>query len=169
MPGTDAHTHTSNCSFVSACVFGDTDEVMSVMEGNRVTLNTGVTKNSDDAFLWYFEDTLIALVNGHDKHSCLYYGKGEKFKDRLDMDHATGSLIITTSRPEHTGRYQAEFIKHDNTGKTETIIMSSKCDPTIIYPKGSNLVIHKSFSLTVRGESFNFIYSEIIHFSFWTL
>ncbi len=162
------HTHTYNCSFVSACVFGDTDEVMSVMKGNRVTLNTGVTKNPGDVFLWYFEYTLIALVNRHPDTSCLYYGKDEIFKDRLDMDHKTGSLIITTFRPEHTGRYQAEFIE-GKPGKTETIIMSSKCDPTKINPKGSDLVIQKSFILTVSGESFNFIYSEIIHFSFWTL
>ncbi len=146
------HTHTYNCSFVSAGVFGDEDEVMSVMKGNRVTLNTGVTKNPDDTFLWYFEDTLIALVNRHPKTSCLYYGKGEIFKDRLEVDYATGSLIITTSRPEHTGRYEAEFIKHDNTGKTETIIRSSKCDQTKIYPKRSDLVIHKSFNLIVSGE-----------------
>ncbi len=163
------HTHTYNCSFVSAGVFGDKDEVMSVMKGNRVTLNTGVTNSPDDIFLWYFEDTLIALVNGHPGDSCLYYGKDEIFKDRLDMDHKTGSLIITTSRPEHTGRYQAEFIIHDSTSKTETIIMNSTCDQTKIYPKGSDLVIKKSFNLTVSGESFNVIYSEIIHFSFWTL
>ncbi len=147
-------THTYNCSFVSAGVFGYKDEVMLVMKGNRVTLNTGVTKNPDDTFQWYFEDTLIALVKGHPEKSCSYNycGKGEIFKDRLDVDHKTGSLIIKTSRPEHTGRYQAKFIKHDNTGKTETIIMSSKCDQTKINPKRSNLVIHKSFNLIVGGE-----------------
>ncbi len=149
------HTHTYNCSFVSAGVFGDKDEVMSVMKGNPVTLNTGVTKTSNDIFQWYFEDTLIALVNDHPEKSCLYYGKGEIFKDRLDMDHKTGSLIITTSRPEHTGRYQAEFIE-GKPGKTKTFNTIPKCDHTKIYPKGSNLVIHKSFSLTVSGELLNF-------------
>ncbi len=145
------HTHTYNCSFVSAGVFGDKDEVMSVMKGNRVTLNTDVTKNPGDIFLWYFEDTLIALVNGHPETSCLYDGKGEIFKDRLEVDYATGSLIITTSRPEHTGRYEAEFIE-GKPGKTETIIMSSTCERTKIYPKRSDLVIHKSFILIVCGE-----------------
>ncbi len=163
------HTHTYNCSFVSAGVFGDKDEVMSVMKGNRVTLNTGVTKNPGDVFLWYFEDTLIAQINDHPEKSCLYYGEDEIFKERLEVDHKTGSLIITTSRPEHTGRYQAEFIKHDNTSKTETINTTAKCNHTKINRKGSDLVIHKSFNLTVRGELFNVIYSEIIHFSFWTL
>ncbi len=145
------HTHTYNCSFVSAGVFGDKDEVMSVMKGNRVTLNTDVTKNPGDIFRWYFEKTLIVQINGHPNTSCLYYGKGEIFKDRLEVDHKTGSLIITTSRPEHTGRYQAEFIE-GKPGKTETIIMSSKCNHTKIYPKRNNLVIKKSFILTVCGE-----------------
>ncbi len=163
------HTHTNNCSFVSAGVFGDKDEVMSVMKGNRVTLNTGDTKKPGDLFLWYFEDTLIALVNDHPEKSCLYYGKGEIFKERLEVDNATGSLIITISQPEHTGRYQAEFIKYDNTSKTETITTRSNCDRAKITTKGSNLFINKSFSLTVSGESFNVIYSEIIEFSFWTL
>ncbi len=163
------HTHTYNCSFVSAGVSGDEDEVMSVMKGNRVTLNTDVTKKSvNDIFLWYFEDTLIALVSGYPNTSCLYYGKGEIFKDRLDVDNKTGSLIITTSRPEHTGRYEAEFIE-EKPGKTETINITSKCNHTKINPKGSDVVINKSFSLTVSGESFNVIYSEIIEFSFWTL
>ncbi len=152
------HTHTYNCSFVSAGVFG---EVMSVMKGNRVTLNTGVTNNPGDVFLWYFEDTLIAQINGHPDTSCLYYGEGEIFKDRLEVDYKTGSLIITTSRPEHTGRYQAEIIE-GKPGKTKTVKTNPKCDHTKIYPKGSDLVIHKSFSLTVSGESFNVIYSEII-------
>ncbi len=163
------HTHTSNCLFVSAGVSGDEDEVMSVMKGNRVTLNTDVTKKSvNDIFLWYFEDTLIAQINDHPEKSCLYYGEDEIFKERLEVDHKTGSLIITTSRPEHTGRYEAEFIE-EKPGKTETINITSKCNHTKINRKGSDLVINKSFSLAVSGESFNVIYSEIIEFSFWTL
>ncbi len=47
----------------------------------------------------------------------------ERFRDRLKLDHQTGSLIITNTRTEHTGLYKLQINS-----------------------------VSKSFSLTVYGE-----------------
>uniref|UniRef100_A0A671M368 Immunoglobulin domain-containing protein n=1 Tax=Sinocyclocheilus anshuiensis TaxID=1608454 RepID=A0A671M368_9TELE len=139
------HTHTCNCSFVSAGVFGDTDEVKSVMEGDRVTLNPGVTKESD-MVRWYFNSILIAMIDGK---SCSYDGEGGRFRDRLKEDNETRSLTITNITTQHAGHYEAEVFS-ESSGKNEHLNRPSSCDSTKIIPKSSNLgEIIKSISLTV--------------------
>uniref|UniRef100_A0A672L8J7 Immunoglobulin domain-containing protein n=1 Tax=Sinocyclocheilus grahami TaxID=75366 RepID=A0A672L8J7_SINGR len=168
---THIQTHTCNCSFVSAGVFGDTDEVKSVMEGDLVALNTDVIKQKeDDIIQWYFNNALIAMINGHPNTSCNYDGEGGRFIDRLKVDYKTGSLTITDITTEHAGRYEAELITSQSSGTIKKLNIPSKCDHTKITPKSSTHdKIIKSFSLTVSGESFNVIYPEIITFSFWTV
>uniref|UniRef100_A0A8C1LNQ2 Immunoglobulin subtype domain-containing protein n=1 Tax=Cyprinus carpio TaxID=7962 RepID=A0A8C1LNQ2_CYPCA len=129
-------------------VFGD--EVKSVMEGDRVTLNTDVTKGPNDTMLWYFEDTRIALINGHPSASCLYDGVGGRFRDRLEVDYKTGSLTITDIRSEHAGRYEAELDKADSSGTSTMLTKNRKCDSTKIITKRSNIgETIKTISLTV--------------------
>uniref|UniRef100_A0A9J7X7F1 Immunoglobulin V-set domain-containing protein n=1 Tax=Cyprinus carpio carpio TaxID=630221 RepID=A0A9J7X7F1_CYPCA len=122
--------------FVSL-VFGDTGEEKSVMEGENITLPSDV-KQPNETVLWYFEDTRIALINGEPSTSCLYYGKGEIFRDRLDVDYKTGSLIITDIRSEHAGRYETEIIRGNSTGKSVPLNRKSNCDSTNINNKSSN-------------------------------
>ncbi|XP_051763498.1 uncharacterized protein LOC127519869 isoform X3 [Ctenopharyngodon idella] len=121
-------------------VVGDTSgmNLVSVMEGNSVTLNTGVTKQQRDKMLWYFNDTLIALINGEASKSCLYDGEGGRFRDRLKVDYETGSLIITDIRPEHAGRYEAEIIRSESSGKRQSLNRNRKCDSTKITRKISS-------------------------------
>ncbi|XDV23961.1 hypothetical protein PO909_028288, partial [Leuciscus waleckii] len=83
-------------------VLGDASELNLVsMEGKSVPLNTGVNKQKRDKMLWYFNDILIAQINGEAGKSCLYDGEDGRFRDRLEVDYETGSLTITNIRSEH--------------------------------------------------------------------
>ncbi|XP_056109124.1 uncharacterized protein LOC130086918 [Rhinichthys klamathensis goyatoka] len=122
-------------------VVGDSSglTLLSVMEGRPVTLNTGVTKQQRDKMLWYFNDTLIALINGDPSTSCLYDGEDGRFRDRVKVDYETGSLTIRDIRSEHAGRYEANFIQSKSSGTSQSLNRNSKCDSTKITRKMSNI------------------------------
>ncbi|KAK9967233.1 hypothetical protein ABG768_001641 [Culter alburnus] len=94
-------------------VFGD-DELksVSVMEGDSVTLNSGFTEiNDDEVIQWRFEtnNTLIAEINVlEDRITVHDNGPDGRFRDRLKLDHQTGSLTITNITTEHAGVYQLQ-------------------------------------------------------------
>ncbi|XP_026110381.1 SLAM family member 5-like [Carassius auratus] len=94
------------------CVFADLDAAESVTEGDSVTLDSGLTEiMDDDLILWRYgaENTLIAQINVMAGSVTIYDGAlEERFRDRLKLDHQTGSLIITNTRTEHTGLYQLQ-------------------------------------------------------------
>ncbi|XDV23955.1 hypothetical protein PO909_028286 [Leuciscus waleckii] len=89
--------------------------------------------------LWYFNDILIAQINGEAGKSCLYDGEDGRFRDRLEVDYKTGSLTITNIRSEHAGRYEANFIQSKSSGTSESLNRNSKCDSTKIIRKMSNI------------------------------
>ncbi len=158
----NAHKHISYYYLsLSSGVVGDDVATMSVMEGDSVALYSDVTKQQHDKMLWYFNDTLIALINGEASKSCVYYGEGEIFRDRLEVDYATGSLIITDIRPEHTGRYEANLIQSKSSGTSHSLNRNSKCDGTKIIRKTSNIGDSvKTFSVSVTGKSLSVIYLQ---------
>uniref|UniRef100_A0A8C2FIC6 Immunoglobulin domain-containing protein n=1 Tax=Cyprinus carpio TaxID=7962 RepID=A0A8C2FIC6_CYPCA len=95
----------------SSGVFGDTDTVKSVKEGDSVTLQINVTEiQTDDEIEWKFgtNKILIARING--KTSKIHDGPDGRFRDRLKLDHQTGSLIITNTRTTDSGLYEVEII-----------------------------------------------------------
>ncbi|XDV23973.1 hypothetical protein PO909_028297 [Leuciscus waleckii] len=122
-------------------VLGETSGLylVSVMEGDSVTLNTGVTKQQRDKMLWYFNDTLIALINGEPSTSCLYDGEDGRFRDRVEVDYKTGSLTIRDITTEHAGRFEANFIQSKSSGTSQSLNRNSKCDSTKITKKMSNI------------------------------
>ncbi|CAM4660121.1 unnamed protein product [Leuciscus chuanchicus] len=94
-------------------VFGVGSEVVSVMEGDSVTLYTGVQINQQYDIKWYYYDTRIAQINGDLNQACtdVQCNKGtERFRDRLKLDNQTGSLTITNTTTEHTGVYELKII-----------------------------------------------------------
>ncbi|XP_067252684.1 carcinoembryonic antigen-related cell adhesion molecule 1-like [Chanodichthys erythropterus] len=101
-------------SFVFLFLFADgssgTNKVkVSVMEGDSVTLNTNVETDKQDDISWYFNNTRIAQITGDLRYSCtdVQCNEGtERFRDRLKLDHQTGSLTITNTRNTHTGEYK---------------------------------------------------------------
>ncbi|XDV24107.1 hypothetical protein PO909_028371, partial [Leuciscus waleckii] len=87
------------------------DEVKrkSVKEGESVTLDPGVTKNPHDVLTWYSDDTPIAEITGDQSKICTDVQCKERFRDRLKLDHQTGSLIITNSRNTDSGEYTLQI------------------------------------------------------------
>ncbi|XP_077081380.1 uncharacterized protein LOC143735201 [Siphateles boraxobius] len=95
------------CLIVNGASGVDTDRV-SVMEGDSVTLNTGVQTNQQDSITWYYNDTHIARINGDQSKICTDVqckGGDERFRDRLKLEHHTGSLNITNIRNTDSGEY----------------------------------------------------------------
>uniref|UniRef100_A0A8C1TC56 Immunoglobulin domain-containing protein n=1 Tax=Cyprinus carpio TaxID=7962 RepID=A0A8C1TC56_CYPCA len=81
----------------------------SVKEGEAVTLDTGVIKNTDDVMVWYFNETLIAEITGDQSKICTDDECKERFRDRLKLDHQTGSLTITDTRTTDSGLYKLQI------------------------------------------------------------
>ncbi|XP_077081437.1 uncharacterized protein LOC143735226 [Siphateles boraxobius] len=81
---------------------------VSVMEGDSVTLNTGVKTNQQDKILWYYNGIRIALITGDQSKTCTAVQCNEdteRFRDRLKLDHQTGSLTIKNTRNTDSGEY----------------------------------------------------------------
>ncbi|XP_039538627.1 uncharacterized protein LOC120486582 isoform X1 [Pimephales promelas] len=87
------------------------DEVKrkSVKEGESVTLHPGVIRKPSDVMMWYFNDTLIAEITGDQSQICTDDQCKERFRDRLKLDHQTGSLTIMTTRNTHSGEYKLQI------------------------------------------------------------
>uniref|UniRef100_A0A8C1ES34 Zgc:171500 n=1 Tax=Cyprinus carpio carpio TaxID=630221 RepID=A0A8C1ES34_CYPCA len=100
----------------------------SVKEGESVTLDPGLMKNPNDLMTWYFNDIYIAEINEELRKICTDVQCKERFRDRLKLDHQTGSLIITNTRTTDSGLYKLQIIS-------------------------SRFSIIKSFSVTVSDSS----------------
>ncbi len=99
-------------------------ESVSVMEGDSVTLNTDVTEISeDDDILWKFgaDNSLLAEISSEEQIFYTYNGTDGKFRDRLKVDHQTGSLTITNITFEHTGLYKLDIIGVKWSSKTFSV------------------------------------------------
>ncbi|XP_051763458.1 uncharacterized protein LOC127519840 isoform X3 [Ctenopharyngodon idella] len=104
---------------------------VSVMEGDSVTLNTGVKTNQQENIKWFFNNNRIAQISGDLSKICTDVqckDGDEKFRDRLKLDHQTGSLTITNIRTTDSGEYKLQIIS-------------------------SNSSSDKTFSVTVRDDS----------------
>ncbi|KAK7136698.1 hypothetical protein R3I93_016903 [Phoxinus phoxinus] len=99
--------------FLDRGVFGVGSDSVSVMEENSVTLYTGVKTNQQEDIKWYFNDIRIAHITGDLSKICtdVQCNEGtERFRDRLKLDHQTGSLTITHTRNTHSGVYKLLII-----------------------------------------------------------
>ncbi|XP_059426045.1 uncharacterized protein LOC132160299 isoform X2 [Carassius carassius] len=88
------------------CVETDEIKSVSVMEGESVTLNTDVNVTQRHKILWKFGDRglLIALLD--DNEVSLFNGTEGQFRDRLQLDHQTGSLTIRNVTTTDSGLYE---------------------------------------------------------------
>uniref|UniRef100_A0A671R162 Immunoglobulin domain-containing protein n=1 Tax=Sinocyclocheilus anshuiensis TaxID=1608454 RepID=A0A671R162_9TELE len=120
--------------FISFSGFFCVDIVeVSVMEGDPVTLNTDVETNQQEDIKWYFNDIRIAEISGDLSDICtdVQCNEGtERFRDRLKLDHQTGSLTIMNTRTTDSGHYELKIIS-------------------------SFSISEKTFNVTVYGESLN--------------
>ncbi|XP_026053171.1 SLAM family member 9-like [Carassius auratus] len=118
-------------------VFGDTD-VVSVMEGDSVSLNTDVTEvQREDQILWMFgpKETRIAELY---KNSIDMFNSNERFGDRLQMDNQTGSLIIRNTRRTDSGLYKRQIRSHrGNSDKTFSVTVYAPLPVPVVTSNSS--------------------------------
>ncbi|XP_039538708.1 SLAM family member 5-like isoform X2 [Pimephales promelas] len=119
-----------------AGVFAGPDSVKSVlvMEGDSVSLNSGLIEMMDDDLIyWTFGDknTLIVQINVLAGRQTVYDDVlGGRFRNRLKLDHQTGSLTITHTTTEHTGVYRLEV--EDGVGKSFSLIVYARLPVPVI-------------------------------------
>ncbi|XP_058616946.1 uncharacterized protein LOC131530601 isoform X2 [Onychostoma macrolepis] len=101
-------------------------KIVSVTEGDPVTLQTDVTElQGDELIVWRFGDEgkLIAKHDIEAKSSPLY-DTDERFRDRLQLDQ-TGSLIITNTRTTDSGLYKVKINSNKQTLNQKYIVTVS--------------------------------------------
>uniref|UniRef100_A0A8C1YNX2 Ig-like domain-containing protein n=1 Tax=Cyprinus carpio TaxID=7962 RepID=A0A8C1YNX2_CYPCA len=102
----------SHHGFVGVDIVGE-----SVLEGDSVTLNTYVETNQQEDIKWYFNDIRIAEISGDQSLICtdVQCNEGtERFRDRLELDHQTGSLTIINTRITDSGLYELKIISSNS-------------------------------------------------------
>ncbi len=92
----------------------DTTKTKSVKKGQTATFDPGVINNPNYLMRWYFNDTFIAEITGNQSKICTDDQCKERFRDRLKLDHQTGSLTITDIRTTDSGLYLLEIITNSS-------------------------------------------------------
>ncbi len=101
------------------------------MEGDSVSLHTGVKTDQQHTIKWYYNDKRIVQITEDQSQICTDDLCDERFRDRLELDPQTGSLTIRNIRTTDSGLYQLEIISSGSDNE-------------------------KIFSVTVQGQSFHF-------------
>ncbi len=121
----------------------------SVKEGESVTLDPGVIKQPNHVMTWYFDDTLIiAEITGDPNKNCTDFHCPERFRDRLQLDHQTGSLTIRNIRITDSGVYELKISSSSHRRRRRSISSVKSFDVTVISK--CNLVI-QAFGLIQRN------------------
>uniref|UniRef100_A0A8C1Y0U9 Ig-like domain-containing protein n=1 Tax=Cyprinus carpio TaxID=7962 RepID=A0A8C1Y0U9_CYPCA len=111
---------------------------VSVMEGDSVTLNSGLTEMMDDDVIqWKFgyNKTLIAEIDVLADSMTVYDDVPDgRFRDRLKLDNQTGSLTITDIKTEHAGHYQ---IKSNSVIKNFSLTVYARLPVPVISSNSS--------------------------------
>ncbi|XP_016113131.1 uncharacterized protein [Sinocyclocheilus grahami] len=127
----------------------DTDSVaVFVMEGDAVTLYTDVKANQQDRLKWYFNDTRIAQINGDQRKICTDVQCEKRFRDRLKLDHQTGSLTIINIKTTDSELYELQF----NNGIIEKIYYVSVHGASGVDTDGVSLFVMEGDSVTLHTD-----------------
>uniref|UniRef100_A0AAR2JDR7 Ig-like domain-containing protein n=1 Tax=Pygocentrus nattereri TaxID=42514 RepID=A0AAR2JDR7_PYGNA len=159
---------TFSLSIVSGLLCSAGEEVVRLqeLEGNTVTIHTGLTGVQSDAhILWLYgpENADIKIVN-----SDSFEGKiitnydSERFRDRLQLNRTSGSLTIRNISREDSGVYKLQIntkisdfergvVLEGNTVTIHTGLTGVQSDAHILWFQGpeSTMIVN---SLIIRGE-----------------
>uniref|UniRef100_A0A8C2C290 Immunoglobulin domain-containing protein n=1 Tax=Cyprinus carpio TaxID=7962 RepID=A0A8C2C290_CYPCA len=99
----------------------ETGTMMSVMEGDSVTLHTNLTEIlNDDTLLWVFgpKGFVISQITRKNDLTSFFITDDVEFSERLQMNQITGSLTIRNTRIRHSGQYKLTVSRKKTTTKT---------------------------------------------------
>ncbi|KAI2646286.1 Natural killer cell receptor 2B4 [Labeo rohita] len=116
------------------------------MEGDNVTLHSDVNEiHEDEDIQWKFgaEKSVIAKINR--KNQIFPDGR---FRDRLKLDHQTGSLTITNITTQHDGDYEVKISgkKRSTKSFSVSVYVVNVSDVTLSWYKGNSLLSSISVS-----------------------
>ncbi|XP_058617513.1 uncharacterized protein LOC131530976 [Onychostoma macrolepis] len=106
-------------------------KIVSVTEGDPVTLQTDVTELQGDELIVWRSGDLIAKHDTEAKSSRLYDTE-ERFRDRLQLNDQTGSLIITNTRTTDSGPYTVKISSRKQTSDKRFTVSDSGLSPYAI-------------------------------------
>ncbi|KAK7126433.1 hypothetical protein R3I94_017799 [Phoxinus phoxinus] len=131
-------------------VFAGAVTSVSVMEGDSVSLNSGLTEiQKDEEIRWRFGSnrTLIAKTDG--VNNIIPDDLDERFRDRLELDKKTGSLTIMNIRTQHAGVYEVEISGRSSSSThrfTVTVYGPPSGPPPGSNPAPVSLIVPISFA-----------------------
>ncbi|KAK9978808.1 hypothetical protein ABG768_020546 [Culter alburnus] len=141
--------------FIFICLFlwslngvfvADAVKSESVTEGESVSLNSSFTQiQTHEEMNWKFADFLIAKVDKN-KESKFYNTAEGRFRDRLKLDHQTGSLTIINSRTTDSGLYTVSSSERD-TINTINLTVYARLPVPVISSNSSSSSSSSSCSL----------------------
>ncbi|XP_051977496.1 uncharacterized protein LOC127639485 [Xyrauchen texanus] len=103
----------ARASFTSVGAVKNIIETVTVMQGEPVFLQSGVTAlQEDNHVIWWFDGQDIAEIL--DNTVKFNHGDDERFNNRLQLDKQTGSLSIENIRVTNAGRYTLQIIRPEN-------------------------------------------------------
>ncbi|XP_042568294.1 uncharacterized protein LOC109061256 isoform X2 [Cyprinus carpio] len=108
-------------AFLWHVVSGPDSVSVSAMERDSVTLHTDVKINQQEKIHWYFNGIRVAQLNGDQSYICtdVQCNEGtERFRDRLKLDHQTGSLTIMNIRTTDSGVYKLLILRSSSDSET---------------------------------------------------
>ncbi|KAL1251777.1 hypothetical protein QQF64_019573, partial [Cirrhinus molitorella] len=161
---TDSGDYLSNCfrnghrgRFYSVVVrsFFSFDRV-SVIEGDSVTLHTGDQMKQEEMIRWYFKNhTEIARIIGDLSYSCrdAQCKEDRRIRERLKLDHQTGSLTIRDIRTTDSGLYDL-LINNVPRSRRHSSSSSSRTKSFIVAVQGVSVAKQDEMKKSVmEGES----------------
>uniref|UniRef100_A0A8C2GXK8 Ig-like domain-containing protein n=1 Tax=Cyprinus carpio TaxID=7962 RepID=A0A8C2GXK8_CYPCA len=107
----------------------------------------------EDLIQWRYgtKDTVIAEINLMVSIISVFHNVlGGRFRDRLKLDHQTGSLIITNTRTEHTGLYQ---LQTNSVSKRFTLTVYARLSVPVISRNSSQCSSSSSSSSSEQNCS----------------
>ncbi|XP_048059982.1 hepatocyte cell adhesion molecule-like [Megalobrama amblycephala] len=135
----------------------DAVKSVSVTEGESVSLNSSFTQiHRDEEIEWKFGDILIASVMNN--KSVFYDESAEgRFRDRLKLDHQTGSLTIINSRTTDSGLYNVSSNKRDVFNKFRLTVYVPARLPVPVISRDSSQCSSSSCSLVCSAVNLSHV------------